>query len=84
MFCLMLTLIDLAGDEFWKAPPVISIGRLMHVDCWIGWNSVMCTHISSRATSGGSDAKFRYLLQSWDMSVFNSHEEDSGGECYGC
>ena len=79
----MLVLIDLAGDEFRKAPPAISIGRLMPVDCWIGWDSVVCTHISGRAASGGSDAKLRCLLQSWDMSVFDFHGEDSGGECHG-
>lgn len=38
-------LIDLVDDEFRKAPPAISIGRMMHVDCWIGWDLVMCAPI---------------------------------------
>jgi hypothetical protein len=45
MFCLMLSLIDLGGDEFWKASPTISFGRLMPVDCWIECDSVVRTHI---------------------------------------
>jgi hypothetical protein len=31
------------GDVYRKAPPMISIGRLMPGDFWIGWNSVART-----------------------------------------
>jgi hypothetical protein len=62
-------LINMAGDEFWKAPLGVFIERLMPVDCWIGWDSVVCTPIFGQETVGGSDAKLHYLLSSWDMSV---------------
>jgi hypothetical protein len=45
VFCLMPTVIDLGGDEFWKASPTISFGCLMPIDCWIGCDSVVHTHI---------------------------------------
>jgi hypothetical protein len=38
-------LIDLAGDEFWKAPSIISIEHLIPEDCWIGCDLVMGTLI---------------------------------------
>jgi hypothetical protein len=74
----MSGLIDLAGDESRKAPLVISIGRLMHVDYWIGGDSFVCIRISSRAASEGSVEKLRCLLPSLDMSIFYFHGEDSG------
>lgn len=46
-------------------------------------SSRVCTHISGHAALGGSDAKLRSLLSSWDMSVFDFHGEGSGEECYG-
>jgi hypothetical protein len=80
VFCLTSALTDLADDEFQKAPSTIFIGRFMHVDCWIGWDPVMCTHISGHTALGRSDLKLHYLLSSWDMSIFDFH---GGGECYG-
>jgi hypothetical protein len=79
----MSALIYLAVVEFRNAFPAISIGRLMPVGCWIGWDLVVCTHISGHTASGGTDVKLRYLLQLWDMSVFHFHGEDSGGEFHG-
>jgi hypothetical protein len=43
--------------------------RLMPVNCWIEWDSVVCTPISGHATSRWSDVKLCCLLSSWDMSV---------------
>jgi hypothetical protein len=53
------------------------------MDCWIGWDLTVCTHVSGRMASGGSDVKLRYLLPSWDMSVFHFQGEDTGGEYHG-
>jgi hypothetical protein len=72
---------DLAGDKFQKALLAISIGRRMLADCWIGWDSVVCTHICGRVASGWSDTKIRWMLPSWNMSVIVSHPEDNGVEC---
>ena len=77
----MPTFIDLAIDEFWKAPPVISIGHLTPVDCWIGWDSVVCAYFYLFKNSGGRDAKLCFLVDIVACRYFDSHGDDSGGEC---
>jgi hypothetical protein len=70
VFCLRPVLIDLAGDEFWKAPPMISIGCLMPKDA--GSDEVRwCVPMVSL----GSDAKLCYMLPSKNMSFFISMEK---------
>ena len=59
MIWLILVLLDLAVGEFWDAPPEISFGRVMPLDCLIGRDPVMCIIISVRAASGGHGAKLR-------------------------
>jgi hypothetical protein len=74
----MPAFVDLSGDEFRKAPSAISIGCMVFVDCCrIRCDSVVCTHIFARGASGVSGAKFRWLLSSWDILVFDFHVEDN-------
>jgi hypothetical protein len=73
--CLMSALIILAGDEFRKDPLTISFAHTLDEDFGIGWDLILCSHISSRAPSGGNDAMLRCLLPSWDMLFFISMEK---------
>jgi hypothetical protein len=79
MFYLMPGLIDLAGDKFWKAPPEISIERLMPLVCWIRWDSVVCIPISGL----GVTRSFTVCYHHGTCRYFNFYVEDSGGECHG-
>jgi hypothetical protein len=69
----MPALIDLAGDEFRKAP-LGSPVHLIRVDYWIGWNSDVCTHIPDCLASRMRGAKLRCLLLPWDLWTFDSME----------
>jgi hypothetical protein len=62
VFCLIPDLINLAGDKFRMARPEIFIECLMHVYCLTRWDLVVCTPISGREASGGSDANLRSFV----------------------